>query len=150
MRTLYSKGRGKEAHLTLHQRRYHLSSTVNFSFHLFLTALYRITLPARTLFIEQGIVIVIVAIVEVEALLCLHERCSVKGKIFLGSGGGGTSRLIFFTKRSSNGRLGVDRERGKEGDGRRYCTPFGKTACWRAGHALSRRAARARSLTTME
>ncbi len=41
------------------------------------------------------------------------NRCSVKGTTFLGGcGGETTSRAIFFTKRSSNWRLGVDRERG--------------------------------------
>ncbi len=73
MRTLYSKGRGKDDYLTQHQRHYHLSSTVNFNLDLFMTALHRTTLPARIRLIEEGIVIVIFAIVEVEALLCLHE-----------------------------------------------------------------------------
>ncbi len=39
---------------------------------------------------------------------------------------------------------------GNEGEGRRHFTPFGKTTRWRVGHPLARRAARARSPTTME
>ncbi|PBK79563.1 hypothetical protein ARMGADRAFT_1092884 [Armillaria gallica] len=79
--------------------------------------------------------------------------CSVKGMTFLGSGGGTTLRSIFFTKRSLNWTHGEDQERERgdsEEEGRRHCTPFGKTTRWGAGHALARRAAHARSLTTME
>ncbi len=115
-----------------------------------MTMLDRTTLPARTRFEKQEVVVI--AIIEIEALFGLHafmNHCSVEGMTFLGGGGGTTSRAIFM-KRSSNGRNGEDRERGREGDGRRHCTPFGKTARWRARHALARRAPRARSSTTME
>ncbi len=47
-------------------------------------------------------------------------------------------------------KIGERGRGGSKGDGQRHCTTFGKTTCWRAGHALARRAARARSLTTIE
>ncbi len=83
---------------------------------------------------------------------CDHfmNLCSAKGTTFLRGGGGGTSRSIFFTKRSSNGRHGEGRERGREEDGRHHCTPFEKTMLWRAWQASARWAAQARSLTTIE
>ncbi len=76
--------------------------------------------------------------------------CSVKGLNFLGGEGGGMSWSIFFTKRLSNRRHGEDQELRREGDGQCHCTPFEKTVHWRVGYALARRAAWARSSTTME
>ncbi len=116
--------------------------------YLFMTTLYWTAFHSQTRFKEQAIIVVI-ALVEVEAVLSLHEPLL-------------RQRDDFPRRRRRNIPIdllheeiiewehGEDRERGRGGDGRCHCTPFGKTTRWRAEHALARRAAWARSLTTME
>ncbi len=72
MRTLNSKNGRKDAYLCPDQRHHHPPSSLNVNLDLLLTALQRTTLPGRTMFDEQG-VIVVIALVEVKALLTLHE-----------------------------------------------------------------------------
>ncbi len=65
---------GEKTHNSwLHQHHQDLSSTMNINLNPFMTALHRTTLPSHTLFEEQRVIVVGIAIVEVQALLSLHE-----------------------------------------------------------------------------
>ncbi len=111
-----------------------------------MTTLYWTTFHTQTRFKEQGIIVVI-ALVEVEELLSLHEPLFRQRHDFPGRRRNIPIDLLheeiikWETWRGSGAG-----ERG------RWTAPlkFGKMTRWRAGHELVRRAARARSLTTME
>ncbi len=150
-RSLSSENRGKDAYLTTTRAPSPSFQHLEVNLDLFMTTLHRATLIHRTGFKEQGIVVV-VALVEVETLVCLHEP------LF-------RQRHDFPRRRRRRHNIAIDLLHEEiaewEAEGREWGRGVARemdsatVLClgrrpWRAGQVLPRQGVVARLLTTME